>query len=117
MISFCCTTTCACGGGWRGGGRGGGGVDGRGGGERWGGVNVKRGRGSEDVRIVQIIFHLGTCGKIGTIGICFIPLGFSWIEALIPSSILTPCTFQENLNYYLPTKDLIDYTLMYSLIH
>lgn len=65
-------------------------------------MNVIRGeggRGSEDVGIVQKKFHLRTCGKVGTIGICFIPLGFSWVEALIPSSILAPCTFQEKLNY------------------
>jgi len=43
-------------------------------------VNVIRGeggRGSEDVGIVQKKFHLRTCGEVGTIGICFIPLGFA----------------------------------------
>lgn len=73
---------------------GGGGIDGRGGGERWGGVNVRRGEGgreSEDVGIVQINFHLGTCGEIGTTKNMFHTLGFlmSWgTNTFINSSTL-----------------------------
>ncbi len=49
------------------------GAYGRGGGEG-GGENV-RGIGNENVGMVQITLPLGTC-EVGTIGVCFLPLGF-----------------------------------------
>lgn len=60
--------------------------------EGGGGIGGEDGGRNEDVGIIQITLPLGTCGEVGTTIVCFMPLGFSWVETLVPSSSLVPHT-------------------------